>query len=300
MKISEASQNARKIFFRHGGDTVRFMLVQLCMTLASLTPLLFLVTEKLKFLALLAIPFYLLLMLWARVNAAAAMQDALAGGALCTFRLVDPAGYGQKLLYGLKRCFLLLLWSAPLIAGLIIARVHISGDVDGFTVLRMIRQFGGGDLMTGVIYLGLILIATLLLVAFGCAFHSGDRHAFVLEDRKLIRGHHGKLILCWLSALLTLIPFIVALIITIIRYLPVLGDLNGLVYGTVKLPSMKITLLVMGIGTMLTIPFLPLRSLTLAAFVRGLKEKAESTGNVESAKNTENTESTETTENAAP
>ena len=294
MKISEAFRNARRTFLRRGGDTVRFMLVQLCMTLASLTPLLFLVTENLKLLALLAVPFYLLLMLWARVNAAAAMQDGLAGGALCTFRLVDPAGYGRKLLYGLKRCFLLLLWSAPLIAVLIIARIHISGDVDGFTVLRMIRQFGGGDLMTGVIYLGLILIATLLLIAFGCAFHSGDRHAFVLEDKKLIRGHHGKMILCWLNALLTLVPFLIALIVTVIRYLPVLGDLNGLVYGTVKLPSMKITLLVMGIGTMLTIPFLPLRSLTLAAFVRGLKE------NREKAEKAENEKKAESAETAAP
>lgn len=243
------------------------------MTLASLSPLLFLATEKMKWFALLALPFYLLLMLWARVNAAAAMQDALGGGRLFSRQLVDPAGYGQKLLFGLKQCFFLLLWSAPLIAGLIIARIHISGDVDGFTVLRMIRKdIGGGDLMTGVLYLGLILLGLLLLSAFGCAFHSGDRHAFALGDRKLIRKHHGRMILCWLCSLVALIPFLIALIVTFIRYLPVLNDLNGLVYGTVDVPPIKGTLLIMGIGSLLTIPFLPLRSLILAAFVRGLKE----------------------------
>ena len=272
MKISEAFRNGGRVFFSHPGSTLQFTLVEGCMMMAALAPLLFLTTENLKLLALLAVPFYLFLMLWARVNAARAMEEGLGDGSLFSVTLVDPTGYWKKLAFGLKQGFFLLLWSAPLIAGLIIARIHISGEMDGFTVLRMIRSFGGGDLMTGVIYLALILVGTLLLVAIGCAFHSGNRFALALEDRTLIKHHRGKLMGCWFCALLGLIPFLIALIFNIIRYLPVLGDLNGLVYGTVDIPSTKITLLSMGIGTALTIPFLPLRSLILAAFVRGLKD----------------------------
>ena len=98
------------------------------MTLAAFTPLLFLTNNALKWLALLAVPFYLLLMLWARVNAAAAMRDAFGEGSLFSYRLIEPGSYGKKLAYGLKQGVKLLLWGAPLIACLVIAREHIAGD----------------------------------------------------------------------------------------------------------------------------------------------------------------------------
>jgi hypothetical protein len=185
--------------------------------------------------------------------------------------LADTTAYGKKLAYGMKRLVMLLLWAAPLIACIVIARINMAGETDGFTVLRMIKRFGGGDLMTGMLYLVLILIASILLFAFGCAFHSGDRHAFVRENPKLIKGHHGKILLTWLSALVTILPMIVAAVLLVVRYMPVLSDPSGFVAGTVDLPPTQGSVIIAGVGAVLTIPFLPLRSLITAAYVDGLK-----------------------------
>lgn len=270
MKISAAFREAFRVYAGHFGATVRFTAVEGCMTAAAFTPVLFLFCEGLEFLALLAIPFYILLMFWARVNAAGAMKEALNGGSLFSSSLADPTAYGKKLLYGLSRMALLLIWGAPLIAAVIIARVHMSGELDGFTVLRMIKGFGGGDLMTGVLYLILILAGCLLLLFFGVAFHSGDRHAIAAGNRKLIHGHRGKMVLCWLCALAGVLPLLIALVILVFRYLPALQDLNGLAMGLAHLPSTRVSLIIAGVGAVLTIPLLPFRSLILAAFVNGL------------------------------
>ena len=269
MKISEAFRRAWKVWREHPGATLRFLVVELCMTLAPLVFLLALTDSALRPLAAVSALAWILWIPAVRLNAASVMQDALAGGSLFSLKLADFSGYGKKLLFGLKQACCLLLWSAPLIAGLLIARHHISGDVDGFTLLRMIRSFGGGDVVTGVLYLGLILLGLLLLLAVGCAFHSGDRHAFVLNNPGLLKKRRGGIMLCWLCALLAMLPLILAVAVILIRYFPVLMDLNGLVYGTVKLPSTRGTLIILAVGAVLTLPFLPLRSLITAAFVSG-------------------------------
>ena len=275
MKIGAAFRKAFRVYFGKPGAPLKFWTVEACLTLASLTPLLFLTNGKLRLLALLAVPLYLLLMLPARVNAAGAMQDALEGGSLFSRRLGDPSRYGAKLLYGLTRCVLLLLWSAPLIACLIIAREHISGDMDGFTLMRMIKDFGGGDLMTGVGYLALILAGTLLLAMIGTGFHSGDRHALVLERPKLLRKRRGRVLGCWICSLIILLPMLIALGIAAGRYVPVIMNLNGLLMGDANLPSTRVTLIILGIGCVLTLPLLPLRSLVTAAYVNGWKRADE-------------------------
>lgn len=273
MKISAAWKDALRVYKASFGDTLKFLLVELCITLAAFVPLLFLIEDGLKYLALLAIPLYLLLILWARVNAAAAMKDAFGEGRLFSYRLAEPGNYGKKLAFGLKQGLKLLIWAVPLIACLIIAKNHISGELDGFTVMRMIKEFGGGDLMTGILYLLLILIAALLLLAVGCAFHSGDRHAFVRDDPKLVKGHHGKVILSWLCSLATLLPLIIAIIAVVFRYAPVLEDLNAIVTKQKSLPSTKVTVIILAAGALLTLPLLPLRSLIPAAYVNGLAKE---------------------------
>lgn len=273
MKITAAIKEAYRVYAGHFGATVKFLVVEACMTLAAFTPLLFLTNGGLATLALLTVPFYLLLVLWARVNAAAAMRDAFGDGSLFSYRLADPGEYGKKLVYGLKRGLMLLFWGTPLIASLIIAKIHISGEMDGFTLMRLIKSFGGGDLMTGILYLAIILIATLLLLAFGCAFHSGDRHAFVRNNMKLVKGHHGKIVLCWLCSLLTLLPVIISIIAVIIYYLPALQDLNAIVTKQKSLPPAKTAVICLAVGALLTVPLLPLRSLIPAAFVNGLEKE---------------------------
>lgn len=274
MKISDAFRNAFRVYFVHFGASLKFLVAELCMTLAALSPLLFLAADGwMKWLALLVIPLWLFLMLWARVNAAGGMQTALNGGSLFSMQLIDPTAYREKVVYGLKRCGLLLLWGSPLIASVVIARLYMGGKTDGLTVLRMIKKFGGGDLSTGMLYLGIILVATILLFAFGCAFHSGDRHAFVRENPKLVKKHHGKIVLTWLCSLVTILPMLVAVGLLINRFMPVISDPSGFVAGKVELPPMKDCALIAGVGALLTIPFMPLRSLISAAYVDGLSKE---------------------------
>ncbi len=274
MKISAAIRDAWKVYAGHFGATLKFLAVEACMTLTAFTPLLFLTNDKLKWLALLAVPFYLLLVLWARVNAAAAMRDAFGEGSLFSYRLAEPGSYGRKLLYGLKRGLMLLIWAAPMIAFLVTAVVHFYGNTDVFTLMRAIKSFGGGDVVTGALYLVLILIATMILLMIGCAFHSGDRHAFVRDNPRLVRGHHGKIILSWLCALLTLLPVIIAAAAVVVYYLPILKDYISNFGATDKsMPDARPAVIILVAGAVLTVPLLPLRSLIPAAFVNGLEKE---------------------------
>jgi len=276
MKISGAVREAMRVYTRRGSGTLGFLAVEGCLTLISLTPALFLFDSSLRMLALLVIPLWLLLMLPVRMNAAAVMQEAFRGGSLFRQALADFSGYGRKLLCGLKRLGFLLLWALPAIFMVFQIREHVSGEMDGFTLMRMIsNDFGGGDLFRGVGAVVGIVAGTLLLLLAGCAFHSAARHAFALGDPGLVRGHHGKVLLVWLVSLLSLLPMLIALGAAVIRYLPALRDLNGLFMKTAKLPSTRGTLLILGVGAVLTVPLLPLRSLIPAAYVSGLeKEKS--------------------------
>ena len=159
------------------------------------------------------------------------------------------------------------------IACLLIANHHITGEMDGFTLMRLIKDFGGGDLMTGVLYMALILLGAMLLVAVGCAFHSGDRHAFVRKDPKLVKGHHGKIVLCWLCSLVALLPMILAIVAVVLRYVPLLSNLTALLTKQMSLPSTKESLIILAAGAVLTLPLLPLRSMIPAAFVDGLEKE---------------------------
>ena len=275
MKISRAFRNAGRAYFGHFASSMGFLLVELCLTLICLAPLLFLFEKELKWGALLVLPLWVLILLPVRMNAAAAMREALRGGSLFTRTLGDFSGYGSKLICGFKRLLFLLLWSLPALFMAWQIWEHITGEMDGFTLMRMIRSdFGGGELFRGVLVIAGIVLVTLLLVLLGCAFHSGARHAWAQGRPELIRGHHGKLIGTWFCALLSVLPLLAAIILIAIRYAPVLGDLNGLFMGTADLPSTRGSLIILGAGALLTIPLLPLRSLITAAYVQGLEEKA--------------------------
>lgn len=89
MKISEVFGKAKAVYTARFGDTLKFLLVELCMLAACLTPCLLLFRQELSPWALAAVPLYLLVMLWARMNAACTMQDAMDGASLaaCSWRI---------------------------------------------------------------------------------------------------------------------------------------------------------------------------------------------------------------------
>ena len=112
MKISASVAKAWKACTASLAGTLKFLLTEGCLTLLCLAPLLFLTADGwMKWLALLSVPMFIGLMLWARVNAAGAMRDSLNGGSLFSMTLADTTAYGKKIAYGMKRLVMLLLWA---------------------------------------------------------------------------------------------------------------------------------------------------------------------------------------------
>ena len=155
--------------------------------------------------------------------------------------LADPSRYGSKIRCGVCRALFLLLWTLPLDAGLAYAyRLYVGTDnMDVFTLLQSVQEFGGGDVVTGVHYILLIAALLILIVIIGIAFHSGARHTRALGNIRLINGHHGKLVLGWFCSLITMLPLIAALAYVIMRYIPALNDPNGLVAGNSRTRSCR-------------------------------------------------------------
>jgi len=275
MKISQAFRDGARTVKEQKGETLKFLALETAMTLMCLAPLLFL-TQKgpLKYLAALALPLWLLVKVPARVNAAAAMQDSLGEGKIFSLRLADPGNYGRKVAYGLGRLGMLLLWGAPLIAALVYAWMQYVGvgNTDGLTVMQKIYEFGGKDTKTGMIYVLLILAALAVLALLGAGFHSGDRHAWVLDEKGLMKRKRPKTLLCRICSLVYLLPLIIAFVIVAFRYAPLLNDISGVLQGDVPKPNTKVTLAILGIGAALTLPLIPLRAMTTAAYVKGLRE----------------------------
>ena len=272
MKISQAFRDAYRTVTAQKKETLKFLAAEGALTLMCLAPLLFL-TEKgpLKYLAALVVPMWLLVKIPARLNAAAAMQESLGEGKIFSRRLADPGDYGRKAGYALVRTGLLLLWSLPLIAALVFAWDKYSGETDGLTVMNMIYEFGGDDLKTGVIKLLLILLALMVLAMLGAGFHSGDRHAFALARKGLLRGKRPKVLLCRICSLVFLAPLVIAAAAALARYIPLLNDVSGVFSGDVAKPSTRTTVMILGAGAVLTIPLVPLRSMVTAALVNQLK-----------------------------
>ena len=273
MKITRAFRKAFQTVSAQKGGTLKFLAAEGALTLMCLAPLLFLTQRgPLKYLSALSALLWLLVKIPARVNSAAAMQDAVAGGWLFTLRLADPDRYLKKVLYGLTRLGMLVIWSAPLIAALLYAWEQYAGTEDGLTVLNMVYEFGGRDTKTGAVYVLLIFAALVLLALLGAGFHSGDRHALALEQKGLLKRKRLKVLRCRICSLAFLLPLIIAVIVTALRYAPLLNDLSGVMTGDVPKPSTQTSLIILGIGGLLTVPLIPLRSMVTAAFVAGLKE----------------------------
>ena len=273
MKISQAFRDAKQTVSAQKAETLKLLLTEVATTMICLAPLLFLTEQgTLKALAALSAALWLLVKIPMRLNAAAAMQDGLGSGKVFSLRLADPGNYLKKVGYGLGRLALLALWSAPLIAALLFAWEKYSGDTDGLTVMNMVYEFGGNDMKTGVIYLLLILAALVLLAALGTGFHSGDRHAWALAEKGMLKGKRPKVLLCRICSLVFLLPLVIAGILVFLRYAPLLNDVSGVISGDVQRPSSGTTVIILGIGAALTLPLLPLRSMVTAAYVNGLRQ----------------------------
>ena len=86
-----------------------------------------------------------------------------------------------------------------------------------------------------------------------------------------MKGQRPKVLLCWICSLVFVLPMLLAAGIVSVRYLPkILFDV--LMDEEVPADYMTSTLIILGIGAVLSLPMLPLRSMVTAAYVNGLKK----------------------------
>ena len=274
MKMTKLLGRTAQVYRKKFGEGILCVLLQIVLRLMAAAPLLCLVTKEVPYLALLSIPLYLLIVPVARQNMAEAMQDAIGGGALLSTKLVSCENYGRKFLRGLKQALLMLLWAALFIAATIVAYWAYAGEIDAFTLVRVLMNLGGGSFMNGIKLVLMIYAATLLPILMGCAFHSSTRHAIALGDKKLLKGHRMGVVGVWLLGLVALLPFFAAVAYIGADFVSgLVSALGSLGTGSITLPSMgdKIYLLAAAFVVLL-LPALPFKQLMIAVYVRGLKE----------------------------
>ncbi len=252
---------------------MKTLLVQLILRAIALTPLMFLADKALAPLAWLAVPVYLLIVLPARQNVALALQDLLHGGDLFSTRLIETKDYGRKLLRGLKGTLCMLLWSAVTIAGIVWLALAFtgSGGMDGFTLLRLFSSAGkiiGGKTMEGAFLIIGGIAATSILALVGCAVHCGARHAIAKGDKQVLKGKRGGLSGLWLLSLVLLLPFVIAVALTLGDW--AIGALKGFL-NTFQFSAMAITgrqvwsIVVAAVALLL--PVIPFRTLLPAVYL---------------------------------
>ena len=282
MTVKKAVSDARRICLGQKGEVFDFLLVQIMVRLTTLTPCLFLLTDQVRYLTVLCVPLFFLLIPFVREKSAGNMQGALSGGRLFSRDMLSLQGYGGIVLRGLLRGFLLLLWASPFVATTlwgyrVIFGTTVVGQTDVFSVILALTNLGGGDMILGTGYAVLIYLATLLPFCFGLAFHSGARHARALGDRKLVKGHRGGILKAWLRGLLPMLPFLAVTGGALGRYLyRVLDALNNMSGSGLSIPSSRPTILiVLAAFVLLLLPVMTYRSLISAAYMHGVWEERE-------------------------
>ena len=273
-------RNAWTICTQKKGEVLDFTLVQLILRLICLLPLLGLISPSSRFVALLS-PI-LMLFVWcpARVNAAACMQESLAGGRLFSSEMVTGSDYRRKLLRSILTGVRLGLWLLPFLGvTLFLYRVvygeAVVGQTDVFSVLMFLFRLGGGDIVRGS---GIALALYLLLLlpfAFGLSLHAGDRHLTVCGKNRP-RGYRKHVMGDFWKRMLGYIPFLIVCGIFGGEYVgKLLQAMNNLGSGGLHLPHMDAGLYwILGTFAVLVIPYLPLRSLYIA---QACREKLEET-----------------------
>ena len=292
--ISAAWKDALKVWRSQFGGMLLFTLFQLVLRLIALCPLLFLAAGKLQASYYLTNPvavlsenpvrwcfllcplFYVFLILPARQSAAEAMQGALSGEPVFSIRMAfGGASYGQKLLRGLKTACFILLWAVPVLALLAWTARQFSGtdagENDFITQLNKLMDFGGGDIVRGIVNAFLVLAGAMVPLMFGCAFHSGSRHEWALGEKRLVPGHRGGVLLAWFSGLLVYLPFLLVLAVFTRGYLmDVLENFKNTFMLKLSLADYRVWLTLAGI-VLLLLPVISLKRMVTAAYVRLLR-----------------------------
>ena len=273
MKTKPVLKESLRLYRQNFGSLCLALLVELVLRGIALCPALFLADAKLKPLALLAVPLYILIVLPARQNYALALQDMMNGGSVFSLRLVSTADYGKKLWRGVKGMLCILCWSAVTIAGVSLLYAAVMGLVDFITLMRIFSAIGGSSVVDGVMIVAAAVAASCLLILLGCAVHSGSRHAHALGSKKLLKGSRVKLTGLWFLGLVLVVPFAAVVVAALGDYaLTLISALKNMQLPALTLSAKQMAMLVGG-AVVLLFPLLPLKNLLPAVYLRMVKEE---------------------------
>ncbi len=289
--MKTAFSRAWQTYRRHFGPLMLMLLIEIILRLMVCVPLLFLATAQTRALALLCLPMFVLIVLPARSNAATAYVALQETGRLPLTQLVSFDHYGKKVAQGLKRTGLMLLWALPFLAvtggALYLYKAEaIPGVTDTFSLLQKLLNlgrsgaaaffFGGISSITvrGVLMLVLLYLLTLVPLIIGLGFHSGTRHGEALGNGKMIHGHRGQVLGCWLVGLVTLLPFLAAAGWICSDYVhQLMNALSNIGMGSLSLPPLDSRAWLMGVAlVVLLLPLIPFKQLLAACRVKVLQE----------------------------
>lgn len=282
-----------QLYRRHFGGMMMLLLIELILRLMVCVPLLFLASSQTKWLALLCLPLFVLIVLPARANTAEVFSALEMTDSLNLKGLVSFENYGRKVVQGLKRTGLLLLWGLPFLvvtaAAMYLYKAEaIPGVTDTFTLLQKVLNLGRSGFaefllggissitVRGVVMVILMYLLTLLPLLIGFGFHSGARHEEALCDHsKVIRGHRGGILGTWILGLLTLLPFILAAWFICADYVnQVLESLSNLGLTSLSLPPIDSRAWLLGASVVvLLLPVIPFKQLLISSRVNLLQEK---------------------------
>ena len=275
--LKRSLSRAWTLYRAHVPGLLAAIVLELLLRLIVLAPLLFLVRAQTRLLALLTPVLFVLIVLPARQNMAEAMRALDHDGHLSLLHLVSPREYRRKLRQGL-RAWPVLLWWLPFLAatGFLVYVINaptIEGFNDVFTLLRFVKNLGGGATVTGVTRVLLLYGATLLPAAVGLGFHSGLRHCFaagVGKGRRLLR--HARVLAQWLVTLLLFIPFAIVTAIASATYMRAVVDALSDLASGIHLPAPDANVIVIGIAfVVLCLPVIPFRTLAGSVYTGSME-----------------------------
>ena len=276
MTVKQAVSRAFLLYRRNFASLMKMTAVETALRLIAAAPLLAFSAPEIRWFALLCLPLFLLIVPPARSRAAEGYVRLARGE-----NPVSPAlliGSGRPGFHCWQRAALLLLWALPAIIGTASAWIYYHDYSDGFMVLRSIRNLGGGHTLNGVKLLVILWLALFIPLLFGCALHSGDRHAEALTgSRSLLKKHLGGVLRAWLAGLSALLPFLAAAAVISSNYVrAVIAAVKGFsTTGSFALPPLDQNIWLLAAAfAVLCIPLVPLKSLISFCYAEGLAQEA--------------------------
>lgn len=271
--MKNAMKKGFQLWKSHLADSLAYILSVSAVMLMPLVPLLALISKTgwIRWVAVLGLPLFILLVLPMRRNAAQVLRNVcLNDGPMNDAALISTRDYGAKLKGALKLTLLLLLWAAPAIAVTGWAVYMYKGGADAITIAMSISKMGNNDVVRGMVYVLLIYLATWLPLAVGSMLHSGARHAFASGNKDLIKGRRGGLCAVWFCSLIIAIPFLIGLVVILKTQLgPVIQMIKYFQFKGLGAKLLPLGLWLLADFIVLLLPFVPLRHLMIAAYCHG-------------------------------